>query len=68
MPRILSARIDLAIVLGVILIFVGIFSRFNPYFAMATFLVWLATALLLWDRQKEREKKFLEYCENVVGR
>lgn len=67
MPKILSARVDLAVELVVILIFVGAFARFNKYFAAAAFFVWLATALLLWDRQKEREKKFLEYCENVVG-
>lgn len=67
MPRILSARIDLAIELLVILLFVGAFAQYNQYFAAATFFVWVAMALLLWDREKEREKKFLEYCENIVG-
>lgn len=67
MPKILSARVDLAIELFIILLFVGAFARFNRYFAAAAFFVWLTMALLVWDRQKEREKKFLEYCENVVG-
>ena len=67
MPRNLSAFIDLAIELGVILALVFVFSFYNRYLAAAVFLVWLAVTLFIWERHKEREKRFLEYCENIVG-
>ena len=67
MPRNLSAWIDLAIELAVIFIFIIIFSQFNRYLAAAALIVWLALALFLWERHKERNKRFVEYCENVVG-
>lgn len=67
MPRNLSAWLDLIIELGIIFIMIIIFSQFNRYLAAAAILVWLALALFLWERHTERNKRFLEYCENVVG-
>ena len=67
MPRNLSAWLDLAIELGIIFIMILIFSQFNRYLAAAALIVWLALALFLWERHTERRKRFLEYCENVVG-
>lgn len=67
MPRNLSAWLDLIIELGIIFIMIIIFSQFNRYLAAAAILVWLALALFLWERHTERNKRFLEYCEKVVG-
>ena len=67
MPRNLSAWIDIAIELGIILGMIIIFSQFSRYLAAAALMVWLALALFLWERSRERKKKFMEYCENIVG-
>lgn len=67
MPKNLSAWLDLAIELAIILIMIIIFSQFNRYLAAAAVLVWLALALFLWERSQERKRKFMEYCENIVG-
>ncbi len=67
MPRNLSAKMDLGVGLGIIFLFLVIFLNYSKYIAAAAMVVWLTVALWVWDRQKEREKKFLEYCENIVG-
>lgn len=67
MPKNLSAWVDIVIELGIILLMVLIFSQYNRYLAAAALVVWLALALFLWERHTERNKRFLEYCENVVG-
>ena len=67
MPKNLSAWVDIVIELGIILLMVLIFSQYNRYLAAAALVVWLALSLFLWERHRERNKKFLEYCENVVG-
>ena len=67
MPKNLSAWIDIAIELGIILAMIIIFSQFSRYLAAAAVMVWLALALFLWERSQERKKKFMEYCENIVG-
>jgi len=66
-PKNLSAWVDIVIELGIILLMVLIFSQYNRYLAAAALVVWLALSLFLWERHRERNKKFLEYCENVVG-
>ncbi len=67
MPKNLSAWIDIAIELGIIFAMIIIFSQFSRYLAAAALIVWLALGLFLWERNRERKKKFMEYCENIVG-
>ena len=67
MPRNLSAKIDLLAEWFVILVMIIIFSHFNKYLAAAAFVVWVAVAMFLIERERARTQKFLEYCENIVG-
>lgn len=67
MPRILSAWPDSVINLAVMSVMVVIISQYNEILGAMAFLVW---ALLIWFafiRRREREKKFKEYAENVIG-
>ncbi len=67
MPRNLSAWPDALINLAVMLVMVVIISQYNKILAALAFLAW---ALLIWFahvRRKDREKKFKEYSENVIG-
>ena len=67
MPRNLSAKIDLLAEWFVILVMIIIFSYFNKYLAAAAFIVWVAVAIFLIERERARKQKFFEYCENIVG-
>ena len=67
MPRILSAWPDSVINLAVMSVMVVTLSQYNKILGAMAFLVW---ALLIWFaliRRKDREKRFKEYTENVVG-
>ena len=67
MPRILSAWPDAVINLSVMLVMVVILSQYNKILGAMAFLV---LGLLIWFahvRRKEREKRFKEYSENVIG-
>ena len=67
MPRILSAWPDSIINLAIMAVMVVIISQYNKILSMMAFLVW---ALLIWFaivRRRDREKKFKEYTENVIG-
>ena len=67
MPRILSAWPDAVINLAVMLVMVVIISQYNKILGAMACLAW---ALLIWFaliRRKDREKKFKEYSENVIG-
>ena len=67
MPRILSAWPDSIINLAVMSVMVVIISQYNKILGAMAFLVW---ALLIWFalvRRRDREKKFKEYAENVIG-
>lgn len=67
MPRNLSAWPDALINLAVMLVMVVIISQYNKILGAMAFLAW---ALLIWFahiRRKDREKKFKEYSENVIG-
>ena len=67
MPRNLSAWPDALINLAVMLVMVVIISQYNKILGAMAFLSW---ALLIWFahvRRKDREKKFREYSENVIG-
>ena len=67
MPRILSAWPDAVINLSVMLVMVALVTQYNKILGAMAFLAW---ALLVWFahvRRKEREKKFKEYAENVIG-
>lgn len=67
MPRNLSAWPDAVINLVVMSVMVVIISQYNKILGAMAFLAW---ALLIWfalARRKDREKKFKEYCENVIG-
>ena len=67
MPRNLSAWPDLLINLAVMLIMVAVISQYNKYLAAAAFLVWFMLALFARERCVYRNKKFEEYCQNVIG-
>ncbi len=67
MPRNLSAWPDSVINLAVMSVMVVIISQYNKILGAMAFLAW---ALLIWFahvRRKDREKKFKEYSENVIG-
>ena len=67
MPRNLSAWPDALINLAVMLVMVVIISQYNKILGAMAFLAW---GLLMWFarvRRKDREKKFKEYSENVIG-
>lgn len=67
MPRNLSAWPDSVINLAVMSVMVVIISQYNKILGAMAFLVW---ALLIWFahiRRKDREKKFKEYCNSVIG-
>ena len=66
-PRILSAWPDALINLIVMMVMVAVIFQYNKYLGATAFLAW---ALLIWfavERVKDREKKFKEYTENVIG-
>jgi len=66
-PRNLSAWPDALINLAVMLVMVVIISQYNKILGAMAFLAW---GLLMWFarvRRKDREKKFKEYSENVIG-
>lgn len=67
MPRHLSAWPDLVIQLSVLLVMTVIISQYNRYLAAIIFVVWLVLALFSRERQKDRVRKFQEYCENVIA-
>lgn len=67
MPRILSAWPDAIINLAVMFVMVAIIAQYNKILGATAALVW---ALLIWfafERRKDREKRFKEYSENVIG-
>lgn len=67
MPRNLSAWPDAVINLAVMLVMVGVIAQYNKILGAMAFLAW---ALLVWFafiRRRDREKKFNEYSENVIG-
>ena len=67
MPRILSAWPDSVINLSVMLVMVVIISQYNKILGAMAFLVWLLLTAFARVRLKEREKRFKEYAENVIG-
>ena len=67
MPRSISAWPDVAIQLVVLFMMIVFFANYNRYVAAVVFLVWLMLFLFARERYKYRQKKFKEYCENVVG-
>ena len=67
MPRILSAWPDSIINLAVMAVMVVVLSHYNKILGAMALLV---LALLIWFaivRRREREKKFKEYAENIIG-
>ena len=67
MPRILSAWPDSVINLSVMLVMVAVVAQYNKILGAMALLAW---ALLCWFaivRRRDREKKFKEYAENVIG-
>ncbi len=67
MPRILSAWPDAVINLSVMLVLVVTLSQYNKILGAISLLTWV---LLIWFarvRRIEREKRFKEYTENVIG-
>ncbi|MBQ4403594.1 MAG: DHH family phosphoesterase [Selenomonadaceae bacterium] len=67
MPRILSAWPDSVINLAVMLVMTVIIFQYNKILGAMSFLV---LGLLIWFaivRRREREKRFKEYAENVIG-
>ena len=67
MPRILSAWPDAVINLAVMLVMVAVIFQYNKILGVMACLAW---GLLCWFahvRRKDREKRFKEYAENVIG-
>lgn len=67
MPRNLSAWPDSVINLAVMSVMVVIITHYNRILGAMACIAW---ALLVWFayiRRKDRERKFKEYCENVIG-
>ncbi|MBR2774586.1 MAG: DHH family phosphoesterase [Selenomonadaceae bacterium] len=67
MPRILSAWPDAVINLAVMLVMVAVIFQYNKILGIMACLAW---GLLCWFahvRRKDREKRFKEYAENVIG-
>ena len=67
MPRILSAWPDAIINLAVIFVMVAVITQYNKILGAIAFLAWFLLILFSMERRKDREKKFKEYCENVIG-
>lgn len=67
MPRILSAWPDSIINLGVMSVMVIIISQYNKILGAMACMVWFLLVWFAFVRRKEREKKFKEYAENVIG-
>lgn len=67
MPRILSAWPDSVINLVVMLVMVMIIFQYNKILGAMAALVWVMLFCFAHIRRKEREKRFKEYAENVIG-
>lgn len=67
MPRNLSAWPDAVINLAVMLVMVVVISQYNKILGAMAFLAWALLICFAWIRRKDREKKFKEYSENVIG-
>lgn len=65
MPRILSAWIDLVVILcGALVLAISLFL-YNEYIGMFSILAWLCMAFFAWDRCRHRNKAFEDYCHNL---
>ncbi|MBE8955029.1 MAG: DHH family phosphoesterase [Quinella sp. 2Q5] len=67
MPRNLSAWPDAVINLAVMLVMVAVIAQYNKFLGATAAGVWF---LLIWfsiERRKDRNRKFQEYAENVIG-
>ena len=67
MPRILSAWPDAVINLAVMLVMVAVIFQYNRILGGMAFLVWGLLCWFAYIRRKDREKRFKEYAENVIG-
>ena len=67
MPRILSAWPDAVINLSVMLVMVAVIAQYNKILGATALLVWLLLSCFAHERRKDREKKFKEYADNVLG-
>ena len=67
MPRNLSAWPDAVINLSVMLVMVAVISQYNKILGATAALAWLLLIWFSYERRKDREKKFKEYSENVIG-
>lgn len=67
MPRNLSAWPDALINLAIMLVMVVIISQYNKILGAMAFLSWGLLICFAHVRRKDREKKFKEYSENVIG-
>ena len=67
MPRILSAWPDAVINLAVMLVMVAVITQYNKILGSTALLAWSLLVWFAYERRKDREKKFKEYSENVIG-
>ena len=67
MPRILSAWPDAVINLSVMLLMVAVIFQYNVILGAMAFLAWFLLCWFAHIRRKDREKRFKEYAENVIG-
>ena len=67
MPRILSAWPDAVINLSVMMVMVAVIVQYNKILGATALLAWVLLIWFAYERRKDREKKFKEYAENVIG-
>lgn len=67
MPRNLSSWPDAVINLAVMSVMVVIITQYNKILGAMAFLAWALLACFAHVRRKDRERKFKEYCESVIG-
>ena len=67
MPRNLSAWPDAVINLAVMSVMVVIISHYDRILGAMACLAWVLLIWFAYIRRKDREKKFQDYCENVIG-
>lgn len=67
MPRNLSSWPDTLINLAVMLVMVAVITQYHRILGATAFLAWSLLVWFAYERRKDREKKFKEYSENVIG-
>jgi len=67
MPRNLSAWIDLALQLFVMLLLIGVLGYYNSFLAATAFVVWVCLAAFARERCRDRSVRFERYTKSVIA-